>query len=570
MDYLNKVFGDRLDEVLEKCRYNKYFQLFLHDESNMELPIWVSRCVKETRKRKGLDGYVFSFEDGNGKELLKEIQASQEFSIENEIPLLYIGGVVLGYRIAKKGILITSENFYSKKNGINKGCSILNATYIADDHIALTKGDAYYPGGDFSKNDKFELEMLIEALIIVVQFFHYIGRNEKTPMYLRNKNINFVEPLSNISHILNDYIVKPSDRYEGETAEEKIVNYLINTFDEKTLDIAFATPKYGKDGKYEKYKKITGMILEEEPIIVFFSSISSNYGMVINRRYLYYSGKNGRGKVLLNEIINISTSFMQNNSKVIINNSVVIEFPFFGLVQAEVDRFVSMIPVFIEWIIEEEGETRINEEQKEIDYQTIEEAESQLRLAEEEKTRKERSKAQDEIEHQVRIEAEQQAQIESEEKIREGKKRKAQEEIERQAKIAAEQKIKEELDEIKANAEAEALKEAREKAELKAKEEAKKLLEKEERQRKREIAKENRKKNPSHLAVVSLICSILSWVTIITIIPAFILAIIGIVSGIKSRQSDKKKMAWAGIIISLIYFIFWIVIIILAGCGIIG
>lgn len=86
-----------------------------------------------------------------------------------------------------------------------------------------------------------------------------------------------------------------------------------------------------------------------------------------------------------------------------------------------------------------------------------------------------------------------------------------------------------------------------------------------------EKPKENvqkRKKNPTHLAALSLVCSIAGWVTFFMILispillfPSLLLGIVGIVFGVKSIKSDRKKMAVVGIIISALLLMLYIYII---------
>ena len=127
--------------------------------------------------------------------------------------------------------------------------------------------------------------------------------------------------------------------------------------------------------------------------------------------------------------------------------------------------------------------------------------------------------------------------------------KKAQQEIERRAHEEAKEKLKGELEEIRVEAERKALDEAREKAMRHEKEKIAKDLQREE-----------RKKNPTHLAIISLVCSILSWVTVMTVLPPFILAVIGLITGIKALKSSRRKMAIAGIIVSAALIIFIAVI----------
>lgn len=134
-----------------------------------------------------------------------------------------------------------------------------------------------------------------------------------------------------------------------------------------------------------------------------------------------------------------------------------------------------------------------------------------------------------------------------------------------QARIEAEEKIKEELEEIKAKAEQKALEEAKAKAELLEKENATKQLEKEERERQKAQAKAERARNPTHLAIISLVCAILSWLAIITVIPAFALAVAAIVTGIRGLKSSRKKMAIAGTILGVLLIALYAAILIFAA-----
>lgn len=77
--------------------------------------------------------------------------------------------------------------------------------------------------------------------------------------------------------------------------------------------------------------------------------------------------------------------------------------------------------------------------------------------------------------------------------------------------------------------------------------------------------KEDRKNNPKHLAILSLIFAIVSYPLIITtIFLPIITAPIGLILGIKGLKSTKKITAVFGIILSAIVILFYILSIILA------
>ena len=193
-----------------------------------------------------------------------------------------------------------------------------------------------------------------------------------------------------------------------------------------------------------------------------------------------------------------------------------------------------------------------------IEKQVKDDAEAAIQGELEDIKKKAQEKALTEAREKAKIEAERLAQKEAEECIRREKeeraqieleRKKAQQEIERRAHEEAKEKLKGELEEIRVEAERKALDEAREKAMRHEKEKIAKDLQREE-----------RKKNPTHLAIISLVCSILSWVTVMTVLPPFILAVIGLITGIKALKSSRRKMAIAGIIVSAALIIFIAVI----------
>lgn len=191
-----------------------------------------------------------------------------------------------------------------------------------------------------------------------------------------------------------------------------------------------------------------------------------------------------------------------------------------------------------EYIKEKDEERELEKARIQAEQQAREEAKAVADKKVKEELEQIKKKAEKEAVEKARIQAEQQAKEE--------------------AKTVADKKVKEELEQIKKKAEKEAFEEAKERAELKAKQEAEKLLKKSENEKKRREAKEARKNNPTHLAILSLVCSIASWFSIMLVFPPFLLAIMGIVFGIKGRKSDKKKIAWAGIIISSLLILFFV------------
>ena len=75
---------------------------------------------------------------------------------------------------------------------------------------------------------------------------------------------------------------------------------------------------------------------------------------------------------------------------------------------------------------------------------------------------------------------------------------------------------------------------------------------------------EERKNNPKHLAIASLILGIVSYLSILAIIVPIATSILGIVFGFKGLKSEKKKTAIAGIIVNISFIIFFIAILIFA------
>lgn len=77
--------------------------------------------------------------------------------------------------------------------------------------------------------------------------------------------------------------------------------------------------------------------------------------------------------------------------------------------------------------------------------------------------------------------------------------------------------------------------------------------------------KEERKKNPTYLAILSLICAIISYPLIISnILLPIITAPLALVLGIKGLKSTKKITAVLGIVLSMIIILFYILSVILA------
>lgn len=74
---------------------------------------------------------------------------------------------------------------------------------------------------------------------------------------------------------------------------------------------------------------------------------------------------------------------------------------------------------------------------------------------------------------------------------------------------------------------------------------------------------EERKNNPKHLAVASLILGIISYLSIVTIIIPIATSILGIIWGVKGRKSEKKKIAIAGIVLNIGFIVLFIIILIL-------
>ncbi len=75
---------------------------------------------------------------------------------------------------------------------------------------------------------------------------------------------------------------------------------------------------------------------------------------------------------------------------------------------------------------------------------------------------------------------------------------------------------------------------------------------------------EERKNNPKHLAITSLILGIVSYLSILGIVVPIATSILGIVFGFKGLKSEKKKTAIAGIIVNISFIVFFIAILIFA------
>ena len=72
-------------------------------------------------------------------------------------------------------------------------------------------------------------------------------------------------------------------------------------------------------------------------------------------------------------------------------------------------------------------------------------------------------------------------------------------------------------------------------------------LEREEKEKK----KVERKNNPKHFAIISLIIGILSYVGILTIVGPFITVPLGLIFGFVGLKSQKKKTAISGICLNI-------------------
>lgn len=69
---------------------------------------------------------------------------------------------------------------------------------------------------------------------------------------------------------------------------------------------------------------------------------------------------------------------------------------------------------------------------------------------------------------------------------------------------------------------------------------------------KSDVPKKEQKNNSSNMAIISLILSIISVVSIFTVFVPMIAAPIGIITGFKGKESDKKKTAIVGIVLNII------------------
>ena len=80
----------------------------------------------------------------------------------------------------------------------------------------------------------------------------------------------------------------------------------------------------------------------------------------------------------------------------------------------------------------------------------------------------------------------------------------------------------------------------------------------------KEKKKAERKNNPKHFAILSLIIGLLSYIGILTIVGPFITVPLGVVFGFKGLKSEKKKTSIAGIGLNIGTIIVYALIIIFA------
>ena len=97
---------------------------------------------------------------------------------------------------------------------------------------------------------------------------------------------------------------------------------------------------------------------------------------------------------------------------------------------------------------------------------------------------------------------------------------------------------------------------------IQAEAEAKIRLQEEKEEQKRK--QEERKNNPKHLAIMSLILGFVSYFSILAISVPLATSILGIVFGFKGFKSEKKKTAIAGIIINISFIVLFIAILVFA------
>lgn len=98
--------------------------------------------------------------------------------------------------------------------------------------------------------------------------------------------------------------------------------------------------------------------------------------------------------------------------------------------------------------------------------------------------------------------------------------------------------------------------EVREKERIKAENEARKALERELQGQKKMELRQARKENPVHLAWISLVCSILAWLTAITVLLPIIFITAGLITGARALKSSKRNVAIASIIASIVLVLF--------------
>lgn len=106
------------------------------------------------------------------------------------------------------------------------------------------------------------------------------------------------------------------------------------------------------------------------------------------------------------------------------------------------------------------------------------------------------------------------------------------------------------------NSEGQLSQKSKEELQIKAEAEAKIRLEYEISEKNRK--KEERKNNPKHLSVLSLICSIISYPLIFTFILPFITVPLSIVLGVKGMKSTLKIPAILGIVLSAAVAVFYV------------
>ena len=168
-----------------------------------------------------------------------------------------------------------------------------------------------------------------------------------------------------------------------------------------------------------------------------------------------------------------------------------------------------------------------------------------------------------ELKQQKIAEAEEQKKIEMQKREEEQRANEKQK-IDKEVRTVAQKQVEAELEQYKIEAQEKALKEIKEKERIKAENEAKRNLEKELHKQRMEELKQARRADPVYLAWISLGCSIMAWITLVTGFLPIIFIPAALITGIKALKTSKKNVAIASIITT------GVLVLILIAFGILG